>query len=150
MIGYYKKPELTAETIVDGWLHTGDLGMMDEEGYFRITGRVKEMFNVGGFNVSPPEVEEFLLKNPKIESVSVVGVPEERLGEIGAAFIRLKKGQSATEEEIIGFCKDRIANIKIPRYVFFVDKFPLTPQGKVRKFKQREWAVKKLGLKEMR
>jgi len=150
MKGYYKKPELTAVTIVNGWLHTGDLGMTDEEGYFRITGRVKEMFSVGGFNVSPPEVEEFLLKNPKIEAVSVVGVPEERLGEIGAAFIRLKKGQTATEEEIRTFCKDRIANIKVPRYVFFVEEFPLNPQGKVQKFKQREWAVKKLGLKEIR
>jgi len=148
MKGYYKRPELTAETIVDGWLHTGDLGVMDEEGYFRITGRVKEMFSVGGFNVSPPEVEDFLLKHPTIEAVSVVGVPDERLGEVGAAFIRFKKGQTATEEEIINFCKGRIANIKAPRYIFFVQAFPLNPQGKVQKFKQREWAVKELGLKE--
>jgi fatty-acyl-CoA synthase len=148
MKGYYKKPEVTAETIRDGWLHSGDLGKMDEEGYVSITGRVKEMYIVGGFNVSPPEMEDFLLRHPKIETVSVVGVPDQRLGEVGAAFIRLKKGQTATETEIIDHCKARIANIKVPRYVFFVEEFPLNPQGKVQKFKQREWAVKELGLSE--
>lgn len=148
MKGYYKKPEVTAETIRDGWLHSGDLGKMDEEGYVSITGRVKEMYIVGGFNVSPPEIEDFLLRHPKIEAVSVVGVPDQRLGEVGAAFIRLKKGQTATETEIIDYCKARIANIKVPRYVFFIEEFPLNPQGKVQKFKQREWAVKELGLSE--
>jgi fatty-acyl-CoA synthase len=148
MKGYYKKPEVTAETIRDGWLHSGDLGKMDEEGYVSITGRVKEMYIVGGFNVSPPEIEDFLLRHPKIEAVSVVGVPDQRLGEVGAAFIRLKKGQPATETEIIDYCKARIANIKVPRYVFFIEEFPLNPQGKVQKFKQREWAVKELGLSE--
>ncbi|MFC1892760.1 AMP-binding protein [Chloroflexota bacterium] len=148
MKGYYKKPELTADTIRDGWLHSGDLGKMDEDGYVYITGRVKEMYTVGGFNVSPPETEDFLLKHPKIEAVSIVGVPEERLGEVGAAFIRLKKGETATETEIIQYCKEKIADIKVPRYVFFIEQFPLNPQGKVQKFKQREWAVKELGLKE--
>jgi len=148
MHGYYKKPELTAETIKDGWLHSGDLGKMDQDGYVTITGRVKEMYTVGGMNVSPPEVEGFLLKNPKIKAVSIVGVPDDRLGEVGAAFIQLKEGQQATADEIIRACKEKIADIKVPRYVFFVDGFPLNPQGKVQKFKQKAWAVQQLGLKE--
>ena len=148
MKGYYKKPELTAETIRGEWLHSGDLGVMDEEGYVRITGRVKEMFTVGGFNVSPPEIEEFLLKHPKIQMVAVAGVPNERLGEVGAAFIRLKAEQMATAEEIIAFCKGSIADIKVPRHVFFIEEYPINPQGKVQKFKLREQAVRELGLKE--
>lgn len=142
MKGYYKKPELTAETIRNGWLHSGDLGVMDEEGYFRITGRVKEMFTVGGFNVSPPEIEGFLRKYLKVEDVTVVGVPDKRLGEVGAAYIRLKQGETATEQEIIDYCKEKLADIKVPRYVFFVKEFPLNPQGKVQKFKLREQFVK--------
>jgi fatty-acyl-CoA synthase len=149
MKGYYKKPELTSETIRGGWLHSGDLGRMDQDGYVYITGRVKEMYTVGGFNVSPPEIEGFLLRHPKVEAISIVGVPDARLGEVGAAFIRLKKGEACTESEIIKFCKESIADIKVPRYVFFVDEFPLNPQGKVQKFKQREWAIGKLKLKEL-
>jgi fatty-acyl-CoA synthase len=148
MKGYYKKPELTSETIRNGWLHSGDLGKMDKDGYVHITGRVKEMYTVGGFNVSPPEIEGFLLKHPKIQAVSVVGLPDERLGEVGAAFIRLKRGETSTESEVIEFCKDNIADIKVPRYVFFVDEFPVNPQGKIQKFKQRAWAVEELKLKE--
>jgi fatty-acyl-CoA synthase len=150
MKGYYKRPDLTKETIKDGWLHSGDLGKLDKDGYVYITGRVKEMYTVGGFNVSPPEIEGFLLRHPKIEAISVVGVPDERLGEVGAAFIRLKKGEPCTESEIIEFCKENIADIKVPRYVFFVDDFPLNPQGKVQKFKQKEWAIEKLKLKELK
>ena len=150
MKGYYKQPELTTETIKDGWLHTGDLGRMDEDGYVYITGRVKEMFTVGGFNVSPPETENYILKHPKVASVAVVGVPDKRLGEVGAAFIKLKAGESATPEEIIDFCKGNIADIKVPRNVLFVDEFPLNPQGKVQKFKLREKAIKELGLEEMK
>jgi acyl-CoA synthetase (AMP-forming)/AMP-acid ligase II len=101
MKGYYQKPELTAETIKDGWLHSGDLGKMDKEGYVSITGRVKEMYTVGGMNVSPPEIEGFLLKNTKIKAVSIVGVPHDRLGEVGAAFIQLHEGQKATEDEFM-------------------------------------------------
>jgi fatty-acyl-CoA synthase len=148
MKGYYKKPEITAETIKEGWLHSGDLGRMDEDGYVYLTGRVKEMFTVGGFNVSPPEIENYILKYPKVASVAVAGVPDRRLGEIGAAFIKLKEGEKATHEEIIDFCKGNIADIKVPRYVFFVDEFPLNPQGKVQKFKLKEKAIEELNLKE--
>lgn len=146
MKGYYKNPDLTAQTIRDGWLHSGDLGMMDEEGYFRITGRVKEMFTVGGFNISPPEIEDFLRKYPEVQDVAVVGVPDERLGEVGAAYIRLKEGETVSEEKIIEFCREKLANIKVPRYVFFVKELPLNPQGKVQKFKLREQFIKERGL----
>lgn len=139
-------PEITDETIRDGWLHTGDLGKMDKDGYVTITGRLKEMFIVGGFNVSPPEIENYLLKHPKIGNVAVVGVPDQRLGEIGAAFIILKKGQQASEGEIIEFCKNRLSNLRTPKYLFFTEEFPLTPQGKVQKFILREQAIKELNL----
>jgi fatty-acyl-CoA synthase len=138
MKGYYKKPDITKETIKNGWLHSGDLGKMDEDGYVYLTGRVKEMFTVGGFNVSPPEIENFILKHPKVAGVAVVGVPDKRLGEVGAAFVKLKAHEKATPEEIIEYCKGKIADIKVPRYVYFVDEFPLNPQGKVQKFKLRE------------
>ncbi|RJX23557.1 MAG: AMP-binding protein [Dethiobacter sp.] len=144
MKGYYKQPELTKECIRDGWLHSGDLGNMDEDGYIYITGRLKEMFTVGGFNVSPPEIENFLLTHPDIENVAVVGVPEERLGEVGTAFVKLKKDSKCVETDIIEFCKGKIADIKVPRYVFFVEDFPLTPQGKIQKFKLREKAIEEL------
>ncbi len=147
MMGYYKMPEKTAEAIREGWLHTGDLGKMREDGYLEFTGRVKELIIVGGFNVAPAEIEEFLLKHPKIEQAAVTPVPDKRLGEVPAAFIRLKSGETATAEEIIEFCRDKVANTKVPRYVFFVDRYPLTAQGKVQKFKLTEMAVKELGLK---
>jgi fatty-acyl-CoA synthase len=105
------------------------------------------MFTVGGFNVSPPEIENYILKYPKVASVAVAGVPDERLGEVGAAFIKLKKGEKAIPTEIIDFCKGNIADIKVPRYIFFVDEFPMNPQGKIQKFKLREKAVKEVGLK---
>lgn len=146
MKGYYKLPEITAETIRDGWLHTGDLGKMDREGYVTITGRLKEMFIVGGFNVSPAEVENYLLKHPKIKNVAVAGVPDQRLGEVGAAFVILKEGQEASEEEIIEFCKDKMSNLRTPKYIFFSKELPLTPQGKVQKFRLREQAIKELNL----
>ena len=138
MKGYYKQPDLTREILRDDWLHSGDLGKMDEDGYVYLTGRLKEMFTVGGFNVSPAEVENFLLKHPKVANVAVVGVPDDRLGEIGAAFVKLKEGAAANESEILEFCKGKIAGMKVPRYVFFIDNFPLNPQGKVQKFKLKE------------
>jgi fatty-acyl-CoA synthase len=148
MKGYYKMPEITAQTIRDGWLHTGDLGKMDKDGYVTITGRLKEMFIVGGFNVSPGEIENYLLKHPKIGNAAVVGVPDQRLGEIGAAFVILKEGEDASEDEIIEFCKNRLSNLRTPKYVFFSQAFPLTPQGKVQKFILREQAIKELNLGE--
>lgn len=138
MKGYYKQPDLTREILREGWLHSGDLGKMDEDGYVYLTGRIKEMFTVGGFNVSPAEVENFLLKHPKVANVAVVGVPDNRLGEIGAAFVKLKEGVAANESEILEFCKGKIAGMKVPRYVFFIENFPLNPQGKVQKFKLKE------------
>ena len=148
MLGYYKQPELTSETIKNGWLHSGDIGRIDEDGYVYITGRVKEMFTVGGFNVSPAEIENYVLKHPKVASVAVVGVTDIRLGEVGAAFIKLRTGENATAEEIIDFCKGNIADIKVPRYVFFVDNFPMNPQGKIQKFKLREKAIRDLNLED--
>ncbi|MGD0485699.1 MAG: AMP-binding protein [Syntrophorhabdales bacterium] len=148
MKGYYKKPGLTAETIKDGWLYSGDLGRMDEDGYVYLTGRVKEMFTVGGFNVSPPEIENYILRHPAVAGVAVAGIPDKRLGEVCGAFIKLKKGETATADEIIDFCRDKIADIKVPRHVFFVDEFPMNPQGKIQKFKLREKAITNLGLKE--
>jgi fatty-acyl-CoA synthase len=149
MKGYYKMPEETKRTIdKDGWLHSGDLGVMDEEGYVHITGRLKEMFLTGGFNVYPAEIENFLHTHPKIKQAYVIGVPDHRLGEVCMVYIELKEGETATEEEIIEFCKGKIANIKIPRYVKFTREFPMTALGKIQKFKLREMAIKELGLEK--
>ena len=141
MKGYFKKPKETAETIdEEGWLYSGDLAVMDERGYVRIVGRKKEMYITGGFNVYPREIEEFLFTHPKVENVAVIGVPDKKFGEVGMAVIKLKEGETATEEEIIEFCKGKIANYKIPRYVVFVDSYPMTQSGKIQKYKLREWA----------
>lgn len=153
MKGYYKNPQATLESIVkEGWFHTGDLAVMFENGYIRITGRVKDMFIVGGTNTYPAEIEAFISGSPKVKMVQVVGVPDHRLGEVGAAFIELKEGERATEEEFIEFCKGKIANYKVPRYVKFLkeDEWPLTPSGKVQKFELRAMAVKEFNLKEER
>jgi len=135
MKGYYKMPEETARTLEkDGWCHSGDLFMMDEEGNLKITGRLKEIYLSGGENVAPAEVESFLFNHPKVKQAAIVGVPDVRLGEVGAAFIELKEGQEGTEEEIINFCRGKIASFKIPKYVRFIKEFPLTASGKVQKF----------------
>ncbi len=141
MKGYYKMPEATAAVISkDKWLHTGDLAVMDENGYCKITGRIKDMIIRGGENISPREIEEFLYTNPKVKDVAVVGVLSEKYGEEVAAFIQLKAGAESTEQEITAFCKDQISYHKIPKYVFFVGDFPATASGKIQKYKLREMA----------
>ncbi len=127
----------------EGWLHTNDLAVMDEDGYIQITGRLSDMILVGGFNTYPAEIEEFLHTHPKIQDVSVIGVPDKRLGEVAMAYIIPKEGSDPTAEEIIGFCKGKLANFKMPKYVEFVEAFPLTSTGKVQKFIQREMAAEK-------
>ena len=141
MKGYYKDPEQTAATIKNGYLYSGDMGKIRADGNLQITGRIKDMILVGGFNVYPAEIEGFLVKHPSISECSVVGVPDARLGEVPTAFVKLKKKEEVTSDEIIAFCKDKIANLKLPRYVFFVDEFPMTPQGKVQKFKLEDLAA---------
>jgi len=145
MNGYYNNPKATAEAIdPDGWLHTGDQATMDAQGYVRITGRIKELIIRGGENIAPREIEDLLRGNPKIVDVYVYGIPDERLGEEVAAAIKLKQGETATTEEIREFCEGRIARFKIPRQIRFVDAFPMTASGKVRKFKLREVHVAEL------
>ena len=145
MKGYYKMPEATARAIdKDNWLHTGDLAVMDESGYCKITGRIKDMIIRGGENVYPREIEEFLYTHPKVKDVQVVGVPSERYGEEVAAFIQTKAGQHTDADEIKAFCMDQISFHKIPKYIFFVDEYPTTASGKIQKYKLREQAILEL------
>jgi fatty-acyl-CoA synthase len=149
MRGYYKMPEATAAAIdAEGWLHTGDLAIMDEEGYCKITGRINDMIIRGGENVYPREIEEFLYTHPQVSDVQVVGVPDRRLGEEVMAWVMLKSGESATEEDIKDFCRGHIAHYKIPRYIKFVSEFPMTITGKIQKFRMRELAIEELALEE--
>jgi fatty-acyl-CoA synthase len=146
MLEYYKEPEATAEKMRDGWLHTGDMGIKDADGYLRITGRLSDMIIVGGFNTYPAEIENFYLRHPKILDVSIVGVPDPVLGEVVMAFVIPRAGATLSAQEVRDFAKDQIANFKIPRYVEIVSEFPLTGSGKVQKFKQKAWAVATHGL----
>jgi fatty-acyl-CoA synthase len=130
----------------DGWMHTGDLATMDEQGYVKIVGRSKDMVIRGGENVYPREVEEFLYGHPAIADVSVIGVPDKRFGEELMAWVVLKEGAELEEDELREFCRGKIAHYKVPRYVKFVDGFPMTVTGKVQKFKMREHAIEELGL----
>jgi len=149
MKGYDQDPEATAGAIdAGGWLHTGDLAVMEPNGHFHITGRAKEMIIRGGENLFPAEIEAFLFNHPKVAEVAVVGIPDRKLGEAVLAWIRLRGGQAATEEEIREYCRGRIAHFKIPQYIRFVDVFPMTVTGKVQKFKIREEAIRELGLEE--
>ena len=143
MIGYHKDPESTAQRLGGGWLHTNDLVTLDEDGYISITGRLSDMILVGGFNTYPTEIEQFLYTHPKVHDVSIIGVPDERMGEVVMAYIIPKEGTDPTAAEIVDFCQGKLANFKIPRYVEFVDSFPLTGSGKVQKFIQREMATEK-------
>jgi fatty-acyl-CoA synthase len=149
MLGYWENAEATANAIDRaGWMHTGDLATMDDEGYLNIVGRIKDMIIRGGENVYPREIEEFLYSHPKVQDVQVIGVPDERFGEEVMAWVRLREGQAATVEEIREYCRGKIAHYKIPRYVKFVDGFPMTVTGKVQKFVMREESVKELGLEQ--
>lgn len=144
MAGYYKMPEATAAAIDrDGWLHTGDLGEMDENGYFKVTGRIKDMIIRGGENIYPREIEEFLFLHPDVANVQVVGIPDKKYGEQVLAAIQLKEGKSATPEGFAAFCQGKIARHKIPRYWEFVDAFPMTASGKIQKYKLRDLFIVK-------
>ncbi len=150
MKGYDGEPEATARAIdAEGWLHTGDVGVMQENGYIHLTGRAKDMIIRGGENIYPRELEEFLYTHPKVAEAQVVGIPDERLGEVVVAWIRLKADESATEEEIRKFCEGKIAYFKIPQFVRFIEQFPMTVTGKIQKFRIREIETKERGLEKV-
>ena len=141
MQGYYRKPEETARTVdADGWVHSGDVGFLRADGCLRFLGRYKDMLKVGGENVDPMEVEAFLLEDPRINHVAVVGVPDPRLAEVPVAFVIREDGAALSEEDVIGLCRGRLASFKIPRRVYFVDQFPMTGSGKIQKYLLREEA----------
>jgi fatty-acyl-CoA synthase len=146
MRGYWQQPDKTAEVLIDGWMHTGDLAVMDEAGYLNIVGRSKDMVIRGGENVYPREVEEFLYSHPDIEDVQVVGVPDPKYGEELLAAVKVRAGATLTEEDVRNHCRGRLAHYKVPRYVSFVDAYPMTVTGKIQKFKIRDEAVAALGL----
>ena len=149
MKGYYKMPEATAQAIdADGWLHSGDICMKTEDGYYKVTGRLKDMIIRGGENLYPREIEEFYLTNPKIRDVQVVGVPDEKYGEECCAWIILHKGENADENEMREFGNASIARHKVPRYFMFVDAFPMNAAGKILKYQMREQSAEILGLKK--
>jgi len=150
MLGYWGDAQRTAEAVVDGWMHTGDLATIDAEGYCNIVGRVKDMLIRGGENVYPREIEEFLFRHPQVQSVQVFGVPDTKYGEEVCAWVVLKPGESATEEDIKAFCRDQIAHYKIPRYVRFVDELPMTVTGKAQKFVMRQKMIEELGRADAR
>ncbi len=147
MLGYWTEPEKTAEVIdAARWMHTGDLATMDEGGYLNIVGRIKDMVIRGGENVYPREVEEFLYSHPAIEDVQVIGVPDVKYGEELCAWVKLRPGETLTEQDVRDYCRGKIAHYKVPRYVRFSSDFPMTVTGKVQKFKMRETSIAELGL----
>ena len=147
MKGYYKMPKATAEAIDEnGWLHTGDLACKDDDGNYRITGRLKDMIIRGGENIYPKEIEEFIYTCPKVSDVQVIGVPDEKYGEEIMACIILKEGETMTEDEMRTYIAEHMARHKVPRYYDFVKSFPMNAAGKILKYKMRENAVEKLGL----
>ena len=146
MLGYWDEPERTADAVRGGWMHTGDLATIDEQGYCNIVGRVKDMVIRGGENVYPREVEEFLFRHPKIAAVQVFGIPDERYGEELCAWIITRPGMACTEDEVRSFCREQIAHYKVPRHIRFVQELPITVTGKPQKFLMREAMMRELGL----
>jgi fatty-acyl-CoA synthase len=148
MLGYWEDPDATSSAIdAAGWMHTGDLAVMDDDGYLRIVGRIKDMIIRGGENIYPREVEEFLYHLPEILEVEVIGVPSERYGEEVMAWVRLREGADVTGSDLAAACRGRIATYKIPRYWKLTDSFPRTVTGKTQKYRMRELAIEELGLK---
>jgi fatty-acyl-CoA synthase len=148
MKGYYNKPAETAQMLTaDGWLHSGDLALRTPDGYYRITGRIKDLIIRGGENIYPREIEEFLFTHPAVADVQVVGLPDPHYGEEVCAWIRLKAGARLTEDEVRGFCQGKIARYKVPRYVVFVDEYPTTVTGKVQKYRLREMGIERFDLR---
>jgi HIP---CoA ligase len=142
MKGYFNNPEATAEAIdADGWLHTGDIGVVDEAGNLKITDRLKDMFIVGGFNAYPAEIENIMMNNPGVGQVAVVGVPDRRMGEVGVAFVVPRAGATVDPDELIAWCREHMANYKAPRRVEVVEALPLNASGKVLKYQLREKAA---------
>jgi fatty-acyl-CoA synthase len=149
MLGYWEEPARTAEVIDPArWMHTGDLAVMDEDGYLKIVGRIKDMIIRGGENVYPREIEEFLYQHPKIQEIQVFGVPDSRYGEEVACWVKPRPGATLTEDELRAFCQGQIAHYKIPRHIRFVDDFPMTVTGKIQKFIMRAQTAGELGAQE--
>ena len=147
MLGYWNDPESTTGAIDTArWMHSGDLAVMRQDGRVNIVGRLKDMIIRGGENVYPREIEEFLHTHPKVSEVQVIGVPDKKYGEEVCAWIRLRQGRTATEDEIRDFCRGQIATFNIPRYIRFVNEFPMTVTGKIQKFRMREQMLSELGL----
>jgi fatty-acyl-CoA synthase len=150
MAGYYQMPQKTAEVMdADGWLHSGDLATMNAQGYLNIVGRLKEMVIRGGENLFPVEIEEFLIRHPKVVNAQVVGVPDAFFGEELLAVVIPRSGEELSEAELRAYCQGQISHQKIPRYFQFVESYPVTGSGKVQKFVLREQAIKALGLEEV-
>ena len=147
MQGYWNEPERSAEAIdAEGWLHSGDLAVMDDAGYVKIVGRIKDMIIRGGENVYPREIEEYLFTHPDVVDAQVIGVPDERFGEQIMAWVQKREGSTLSEADLVEFCKGSIAHFKVPKYVRFTDEYPMTVTGKIQKFKLREQAIEELGL----
>ena len=146
MKGYWDDPERTSDAVQNGWMHTGDLATIDDEGYCRILGRSKDMLIRGGENVYPAEIEEFLITHPNISQAQVFGLPDPKYGEEVAVWIILQSGAKMTEDELRDWCRGRIAHYKVPRYVCFVEEMPMTVTGKPQKFIMREQMIKSLEL----